>query len=71
MSLLSDALEGGSHLRIQPVVAANAGDALIGGRAVVRRAAGYEHLRAGLRKRARNPAAHSKGSAGDHGDMAL
>ena len=70
MSLASDALERRRHLGIEPVVAANASDALIDG-TIVRRAAGDEHPRTVVSKRAGDPTANAEGPTGDDSDIAF
>ena len=54
-----------------PVVAVNAGDVLIDGRIIAHRAAGHEHPRPLVRKRACDSGADAEGAPCDDGDIAF
>ena len=70
MSFLGDALEGGRHVRIHAVVAADAGDAVFSC-TLVRRSAGDEHPRAVVSQRARDAAADAVRGPGNDGDTVV
>src|SRR5262245_60837671 len=69
--LTADALERPRHLCIQPVVTANAGNALVIDCTVLRRAARHKHPRTVAGKLACDPSTNTKGTASHDGDIVL
>jgi hypothetical protein len=71
LRLPGDTIERGRHLGIEPMVAANAGDALIDRPSIAYRSAGHKHLRPLVSERARDPAANAEGPTGHDSHLPL